>query len=275
MTLPRAGRPADSGITFVRTDLAGLSIPARHDLVAETVLGTTLVADSGASVATVEHLMAAFWGCGVDNVMVELDGGEVPVMDGSSEPFVFLIECAGLEILAATRRQIRVLRPVVVEQGDKRIALYPDDTPSVHFEIAFDNPVIGCQALSFIGVNGAFRHDIASARTFGFEAEVAAMHAAGLARGGSLDNAIVVGEENILNQDGLRYDDEFVRHKVLDCVGDMYLAGGRIVGRIEAVRAGHELNNALLRALFADQENWCYEDAFDVAWPEASVAASA
>ena len=264
--------PADSGITFVRTDLAGLRVPARYDLVAETRLGTTLVADNGARVATVEHLMAALWGCGIDNIVVELDGDEVPVMDGSSEPFVFLIDCAGIETLAAKRREIRILRPVVVERGDKRIALYPDDAATVCYEIAFDNPVIGHQSLEFVGVNGAFRDDLARARTFGFEADVAAMHAAGLARGGSLENAIVVGDEGVLNEDGLRFTDEFVRHKVLDCLGDLYLAGSRLIGRVEATRAGHEMNNALLRAVFADADNWCYEDANEAVWPESPAA---
>jgi len=271
---------AGSGITFVRSDLAGLAIPARYDLVTDTTLGTSLARDGVAQVATVEHLMAALWGCGVDNAVVELDGPEVPAMDGSSEPFVFLIECAGIETLDAPRRSIRVLRPVAVDDGDKRIALYPAESLSVRFEIDFDNPVIGRQAFNFIGVDGLFKTDLSRARTFGLEAEVAAMHEAGLARGGSLDNAVVVGSERVLNEDGLRFRDEFVRHKVLDCLGDLFLAGARVIGRVEAVRAGHRLNNELLHVLFADEANWCYDDetparAPDTLWSDEAVAAIA
>lgn len=272
--------PADSGITFVRSDLAGIEIPARYDLVTDTTLGTSLASDGAAQVATVEHLMAALWGCGVDNVVVELDGPEVPVMDGSSEPFVFLIECAGIETLDATRRSIRVLRPVSVEEADKQITLHPSDALSVRFEINFDNPVVGHQAYDFVGIDGLFKSDLSRARTFGFEAEVAAMHKAGLARGGSLDNAVVVGADRVLNEDGLRFRDEFVRHKVLDCLGDLFLAGARIIGRVEAVRAGHRLNNDLLRSLFSDSANWCFDDevparAAQMGWRDDAVAAIA
>jgi len=271
---------ADSGISFVRSDLAGLAIPARYDLVTDTFLGTSLARDGVAQVATVEHLMAALWGCGVDNVVVELDGPEVPAMDGSSEPFVFLIECAGIEELEALRRSIRVLRPVSVDDGDKRIALHPAEALSVQFEIDFDNPVVGRQAFNFVGADGLFKTDLSRARTFGFEAEVAAMREAGLARGGSLDNAVVVGADRVLNEDGLRFRDEFVRHKVLDCLGDLFLAGARIIGRVEAVRAGHRLNNELLQALFADQANWCYDDEMAAqmppkGWSDEAVAAIA
>ncbi len=271
---------ADSGISFVRSDLAGLAIPARYDLVTDTVLGTSVARDGVAQVATVEHLMAALWGCGVDNAVIELDGPEVPAMDGSSEPFVFLIECAGIETLKAPRRSIRVLRPVSVDHGDKRISVTPAETLSVRFEIDFENPIIGRQVFDFKGVNGYFKSELSRARTFGLEAEVAAMHEAGLARGGSLDNAIVVGADRVLNEDGLRFNDEFVRHKVLDCLGDLFLAGAPILGRVEAVRAGHQLNNELLHALFADQANWCYDDELparrrDSGWSDDAVAAIA
>jgi UDP-3-O-[3-hydroxymyristoyl] N-acetylglucosamine deacetylase len=260
--------PADSGITFVRSDLAGVAIPALYDLVTDTKLGTSLARDGVARVATVEHLMAALWGCGIDNVTVELDGPEVPVMDGSSEPFVFLIECAGIETQDVARRSIRVLRPVSVEGEDKRITVHPADALSVRFEIDFENPVVGCQSYDFIGIDGLFKTELSRARTFGFEAEVAAMHEAGLARGGSLDNAVVIGADRVLNEDGLRFRDEFVRHKVLDCLGDLFLAGARIIGRVDAVRAGHGLNNALLRTLFADRSNWCFDDETPAQTPE-------
>ena len=272
--------PADSGITFVRSDLAGLAIPALYDLVTDTKLGTSLARDGVVQVATVEHLMAALWGCGIDNATIELDGPEVPVMDGSSEPFVFLIECAGIETQEVPRRSIRVLRPVSVENEDKRITVHPADALSVRFEIDFDNPVVGRQTYDFADIDGMFKADLARARTFGFEAEVAAMHEAGLARGGSLDNAVVVGTDRVLNEEGLRFRDEFVRHKVLDCLGDLFLAGARVIGRVEAIRAGHGLNNALLRALFADQSNWCFDDQTPVrtpekAWADEAVAAIA
>ena len=265
----------DTGIVFMRADLGGSEIPARYDHVVDTRLGTTLAGPDGALVHTVEHLMAALWGCGIDNLVVELDGPEVPVMDGSAEPFVFLVECAGIRTLGAARQAVRVLRPVTVTDGDTRIALVPDDRTSVRFEIAFDNPVIGNQVLDLACDDCAFKTDLARARTFGFESDVAAMRANGRALGGSLGNAVVVGKDRVLNEGGLRFPDEFVRHKILDCLGDLYLAGARIVGRIEAVRAGHRLNNALLRALFAEPANWCLETASPATWTDDPVAALA
>ena len=252
--------PVDTGIVFRRRDRDGAEVPARYDRVASTRLGTTLEGEGGVRVGTVEHLMAALWGCGVDNLVVDLDGPEVPAMDGSAEPFAFLVDCAGLEALDSPRQTVRVLRPVSVEEGEARISLLPDDDASMHFEIAFEHPAIGAQSREFAPVNGAFREDIARARTFGMESEIAALHAAGLARGGSLENAIVVGDRGVCNEGGLRFPDEFVRHKMLDCLGDLYLAGGRVVARVEAVRAGHTLNNRVLRALFEDPANWCFEN---------------
>lgn len=258
MTLRAA--PAGTGIVFRRGDLGGERVPARYDRVAETRLCTSLEGDSGARVRTVEHLMAALWGCGVDNLLVDLDAEEVPAMDGSAEPFAFLVDCAGLEELDAPRRVVKVLRPVSVSEGESRIALLPDHGMSIRCEIAFDHSAIGAQACEFVPANGAFRHEVARARTFGFESDIAALRAAGLARGGSLKNAVVVGEDGVRNEEGLRFRDEFARHKALDCLGDLYLAGARIVARVEAVRAGHALNNRLLRALFADSANWCFAD---------------
>lgn len=256
--------PADenTGIVFRRIDLphGERDIAAQWHNVVDTRLATTLGNASGARVGTVEHLMAAFAGCGVDNAVVELDAAEVPVMDGSAAPFVFLVECAGIADQAAPRRAIKVNRTVRVTDGARSIAVHPANGFSVVFEIDFDSVAIARQALGLRLVNGAFKTDIARARTFGFEHEVSALRAAGLARGGSLDNAVVIRGDTVLNVEGLRYDDEFVRHKILDCIGDLYLAGGPIIGRVEGTRSGHALNNRLLRALMADRDAWSYTD---------------
>jgi UDP-3-O-[3-hydroxymyristoyl] N-acetylglucosamine deacetylase len=194
----------------------------------------------------------------LDNVVVEIDGPEVPVMDGSSAPFVFLIECADLIDQVAPRRYLKVLKPVEVRDGLASAALLPDDDFSIAFEIDFSNPMIGRQAAEFYLAPGRFKADLARARTFGFVQEVEQLRAMGLARGGSLENAVVLGADRILNDDGLRYDDEFVRHKALDALGDLYLAGGPILGRYEGCRSGHALNNRLLHALFADKSAFAW-----------------
>ena len=259
VTMRMSAAPAGTGIVFRRSDLGGLRAPARYDRVCDTALSTGLEGEGGARVRTVEHLMAALWGCGVDNLFVDLDGPEVPAMDGSSEPFVFLVSCAGLTRLDAPRQTVRVLRPVTARDGEAAISLLPDETTSIRMEILFDHPAVGRQAFDFTPINGAFRDEIARARTFAFERDVEAMRNAGLALGGSLDNAIVIGESGALNDGGLRYGDECVRHKLLDCLGDLYLAGAPIVARVEASRTGHALNNRVLRALFSDAANWRYE----------------
>jgi UDP-3-O-[3-hydroxymyristoyl] N-acetylglucosamine deacetylase len=244
---------AGSGIQFRRTDLSGVpAIPARWDRVVDTAMCTTLGTDKQNRVSTVEHLMAALAGCHVDNVLVEVNGPEVPVMDGSAQPFVFLIECAGLIEQAMSKTVIEILKPVRIEDGDKSAELVPADRFSVDFEIEFASSAIARQAIRLELVNGTFNREVARARTFGFMHEVEQLRAAGLALGGSLDNAVVVEGDKVLNSDGLRYDDEFVRHKVLDAVGDLYLAGGEICGAYRGVRSGHNLNNRLLRALFGD-----------------------
>jgi UDP-3-O-[3-hydroxymyristoyl] N-acetylglucosamine deacetylase len=240
-------------------------------------LGTTLGDRQGVGVGTVEHLMAALWGAGVDNLMVELNGPEVPIMDGSAEPFSFLLDCAGVIQQDAPARVIRVLRPVSIEDGDKRVEILPDDDFSIEFAIDFDSPLVLRQNLVFESGRGRFRGELSRARTFGFLRDVTAMRAAGLARGGSLDNAVVIDDDRVLNEDGLRFTDEFVRHKVLDLIGDLYLAGAPLIGQVIAHRAGHGLNNRLLRALFADAANWRLESA-GVAnddWRPAAVAAIA
>ncbi|HJM51770.1 MAG TPA: UDP-3-O-acyl-N-acetylglucosamine deacetylase [Alphaproteobacteria bacterium] len=254
-------RPAEagSGIVFRRLDRPApvADVAARWDGVSDTTLGTTIGNDEGTSVATVEHLMAALYGCGVDNAIVELDGGEVPIMDGSAAPFVFLIECAGLIEQIPERSSICVLKTVEVEDDDRYACLSPYDGFMLEVEIDFDNPLIAHQSWQFDAALGTFKDQLCRARTFGFLDDVEALRARGLARGGSLENAIVVGSEGVINQDGLRYGNEFVRHKALDAVGDLYLAGAPLLGRYHSQRGGHSLNNRLLAALFADAEAWC------------------
>lgn len=249
-----------TGIVFRRTDLGDdAMIPADWRHVTDTRLCTSIGAN-GASVATIEHLMAALFGCEIDNVRIDIDGPEVPVMDGSSEPFVFLIECAGVVEQDAPRRVIRVLKPVTVRDGTRTAALMPDENFSVSFAIQYDNTAVARQECSFRLINGTFKSEICRARTFGFLDDLDEMLAAGLARGGSLDNAVVVSGDRILNEGGLRYADEFVRHKVLDSIGDLYLAGGLLAAHFHGEQSGHALNNLLLRTLFADPSAWCMEE---------------
>ncbi|MGB3810512.1 MAG: UDP-3-O-acyl-N-acetylglucosamine deacetylase [Parvibaculum sp.] len=252
---------AGFGIVFRRTDLDDAAadvtdIPARYDHVGDTMLSTVICNQAGTSVGTVEHLMAALSGLGVDNVFIEINGPEIPVMDGSSQVFVETIEAIGLKPLNASRRAIRILKPVVVEDGLKRAALLPDEGFKLAFEIDFDNPVIGRQTIEADFHDPAFGDEILRARTFGLLKDVEAMWKAGLGLGGSLENTVVVDGDRVLNEEGLRFDNEFVRHKVLDAVGDLALAGAPLIGRYEGLRAGHAMNNRVLRALFADKSAW-------------------
>ena len=247
----------DSGIVFRRSDRAGAEIRACWRNVVEQPLCTRLDDGEGLSVSTIEHLMAAFNGLEIDNAVIELDGPEVPVMDGSAAPFVFLIECAGIVEQDAPRRAIKVLKPVTVGEPGKSATLAPDDGFSMSFAIDFASDAISRQDIT-IGVDPeTFKSDISRARTFGFLHEVDQMRAAGLALGGSLDNAVVINGHQVLNREGLRYVDEFVRHKVLDALGDLYLAGAPIIGHFRGMRSGHALNRRLLEALFADATAWC------------------
>lgn len=246
-----------TGVRFRRTDLAGQpEIPALYTHAAGFDLGTNLATEDGASVATVEHLMAALAGMEVDNVLICLDGPEVPAMDGSAQPFVEMLEQAGLIEQAAARRFIQVLKTVTVTENGHSVSLAPADELTIQFSIDFANPLVGIQDLDFRLSAEEFRAELASARTFGFLEDVAAMQARGLALGGSLDNAVVVSGDTVLNEGGLRFDDEFVRHKALDALGDLYLAGAAILGAYTGERAGHALNYRLLRALFADNQAW-------------------
>jgi UDP-3-O-[3-hydroxymyristoyl] N-acetylglucosamine deacetylase len=249
--------PPGTGILFRRTD-AGVEIRAHWTRAVDSPLCTVLSNGDEGNVGTVEHLMAAFAGAEIDNVIVELDGPEVPVMDGSAAPFLFLIECAGVAEQDAERRAIKVLKPVRISEADATAELLPDDGFSMSFEIAFDNPLIRRQEISLTFDSETFKTELSRARTFGLLDDVKRLRAAGLARGGSLDNAIVVATDHVLNIGGLRYGDEFVRHKLLDAFGDLYLAGGPIIGCFRGVRSGHAHTRQLLAALFADDEAWCY-----------------
>ena len=252
---------AGTGIVFRRTDLSSIDrnltdIPARYDTVSGTTMCTVLGNEKGTTVATVEHLMAALAACGVDNLLIEVSGPEVPVMDGSSAPFVKAIRQAGVRELEAPCVAIRILKPVIIEEGLKRAELLPGDGFAIEFDIDFDNAAIGKQSYRTEITEELFAEEISEARTFGFYQDYEALKAMGLAKGGSLDNAVVIDGETVMNDDGLRYADEFVRHKVLDAVGDLSLAGAPIVGLYRGVRAGHALNNQILRALFAAPDAW-------------------
>lgn len=259
VTMTLAPAEAGQGIVFRRIDLPGApEIAARYDRVEDTRMCTQIGDGNGVRIGTIEHLMAAFAGLGVDNAIVELDGPEVPVMDGSSAPFVFLIECAGLDEQSAQRRVLRVLETVEIVEGDKRVSFGPSDVFSVAFEIDFDSAAVARQEIAYDVVEGVFKREFARARTFGFAEQVEQLRSIGLIRGGSLENAVVVEGDKILNEGGLRYDDEFVRHKVLDSIGDLYL-GGPILGAFVGVKSGHDLNNKLLRKLMATPSAWRLE----------------
>ena len=245
--------PPGHGVRFVRTDL-GIEVPATLEHLDGVEYATTLRRD-GASVGTVEHLLSALYAIGVDDVRVEVDGPEVPILDGSSAPFVLLIHEAGLRTTSEPRRAITLLRPVEVQLGGKWARLLPAPSLSVSYTIAFDHPLLRHQAIDLDVTLESFVEQIAPARTFGFLSEVEALQRQGLARGGSLDNAIVIGDAAILNGD-LRFEDEFVRHKVLDAIGDLALLGHPLVARLEAYKAGHAVHVALARALMARPECW-------------------
>lgn len=253
-------RPAapDSGVVFRRVDLEpAAELRADPYLVTDTRLCSML--ESGAArVSTVEHLMSALAGLGIDNVIVDLTGPEIPIMDGSSAPFVFLLQSAGIVEQDAAKRYVRIVRPVEVRDGDKWARFTPHHGFRIEFTIDFDHPVFAKsgKTVSIDFADTAYTHEVARARTFGFMHEVEALRNSGLALGGSLDNAIVMDEFRVLNQDGLRYDDEFVKHKVLDAIGDLYLLGYPIIGAFEAYKSGHALNNALLRELLQNQASW-------------------
>jgi UDP-3-O-[3-hydroxymyristoyl] N-acetylglucosamine deacetylase len=250
--------PPNTGIVFRRVDLdPPVDIPARATNVTETTLGTTLAAGS-AGVSTVEHLLSALAGLGIDNCFVELTAGEVPIMDGSAGPFVFLVQSAGIEDQNAAKRFVRVRRRVEVEDGDKWARFDPYEGFRVNFEIEFDHPVFRrhSQRATMDFSTTTFLREVSRARTFGFMRDLEYLRERNLALGGTLDNAIVLDDYRILNEDGLRYEDEFVRHKMLDAIGDLYLLGHSLIGEFTGYKSGHALNNQLLRTLLADATAW-------------------
>jgi UDP-3-O-[3-hydroxymyristoyl] N-acetylglucosamine deacetylase len=252
--------PVDNGIVFCRSDLPGNpAIPARATLVANTTMATVLE-HGGARVSTVEHLMSALFGLGIDNAFIDVSAEEVPIMDGSAGTFVFLLQSAGIEEQAAPKRYVRVLKTVEIERGDKKVRLEPFNGFKVAFAIEFSHPVFDA-AQNTVEVDFgevSFVREVARARTFGFTQDVEMMRSRGLGRGGSLNNALVVDDFRVLNADGLRMDDEFVMHKALDAVGDLYLLGRPIIGAFHGHKSGHELNNLLVRKLLADRS--AYEE---------------
>ncbi len=255
--------PPNSGIAFRRTDVTDCNsvIRARADCVCQTHLSTVIGNLEGVTVSTVEHLMAVFSALSIDNAMVEIDGPEAPIMDGSSRPFVAILDRGGRRRQEARRRYIEILAPIEAIDGDKRARLTPADQFEIAFEIDFESPAIGRQRIELTVDEATFRRELADCRTFGFLHEVDALRAAGLARGGDLENVVVVEGDKVLNPDGLRRSDEFVRHKALDAIGDLYLLGAPIIGRYEGLRAGHGLNNAVIRALIATPDAWRYATA--------------
>jgi len=254
MTLGPAAPGA--GVVFRRSDLGNVRIPARYDRVADTRLGTVLASASGASVGVVEHLMAAVAGLEIDDLLVTLDGPEPPILDGDALSYLRLLDEAGIVDSGKPRRVLRVLKPVRVEQGEAHAALFPAAERQFDFEIVFASHAIGTQNFSWRFSQQGFRHEIAPARTFGFMHELEALLKAGLGRGASLENTLAIEGDRVVNAELVRFPDEFVRHKILDAIGDLALAGAPLLARFEGVRSGHALNNALLRALFAEAENY-------------------
>jgi UDP-3-O-[3-hydroxymyristoyl] N-acetylglucosamine deacetylase len=250
--------PPDSGIVFHRVDLPGsAAIPAHASYVGDTRLSSSLE-HGGARISTVEHLMSALAGLGIDNLNVDVAGPEIPIMDGSAAPFVFLLQSAGIEQQAARKRYLRIKEPVEVRQNDKWARFEPYHGFKLDFTIDFPHPVFGTENRQVIidFAEHSYTKEVSRARTFGFMQDVEAMREAGLALGGSLQNAIVLDETRVLNSDGLRYDNEFAKHKVLDAIGDLYLLGHPLIGTFVAFKSGHALNNAVSRALLARPEAW-------------------
>lgn len=249
---------AGTGIVFVRTDISDRDnrIRVSGDAVVDARLNTMIENSAGVRLSTIEHLMAAFCALGVSNAVVEVDGPELPILDGSALPFVQLLDRAGFRRQPNPIRYIEILEPIRVTDGDKHAALLPCDRYEMRFEIDFDASVIGNQVIDFVVDEDTFRNEIMAARTFGFAHEVQALRQAGLARGGSLENAVVIDQGAILNPGGLRMEREFVRHKALDAIGDLYVLGAPLLGRYEGYKAGHAVNNLLVRALLAAPHAW-------------------
>jgi UDP-3-O-[3-hydroxymyristoyl] N-acetylglucosamine deacetylase len=247
--------PADSGIVFIRTDLDNARIKAVAINTAATSYATTL-GYKGASVKTVEHLLAAFSGLNIDNAHIEINADEVPIMDGSARHFVRIIADAGIRTQEAIQPVLKVIRPIFVREGNKQIAIWPADSTSVSYFIDFNHPMLKEQSLQYEPTEAAFLREVSDARTFGFLSEVKTLQANGLAQGASLDNAVALSERSVVNKDGLRYKDEFVRHKILDLLGDISLVGMPIIGHIVAHKSGHSLNAQIAGKLLSNPQNW-------------------
>ncbi|KIO37722.1 MULTISPECIES: UDP-3-O-acyl-N-acetylglucosamine deacetylase [Shewanella] len=259
VTLTIKPAPVNTGIVLVRTDLTpSVAIAAKADQVRETTMCTALVNDEGVRISTIEHLFAALAGLGIDNATIEVDAPEIPIMDGSASPWVFLLQSVGIQEQTAAKKYLRIKRPVRVEDGDKWAELRPFKGFRVDFAIDFNHPEIARsqQHMVMDFSSSAFVRDISRARTFGFMRDIEYLRANNLALGGSMENAVVLDEYRVLNPDGLRYEDEFVKHKILDAFGDLYVAGHAIVGEFRAFKTGHALNNQLVRALLAEQDAW-------------------
>lgn len=247
--------PEESGVVFIRRDLGGILIPADHSHIVSTYLSTTIGVE-GASVQTIEHLMAAVYAMGIHNLIVELDGPEVPVMDGSSEPFVALLSRAGVLCQDKPRAFMKITKAVTVYENERRVTIHPGSSFEIEYKIAYSHPVISKQSYHYRHSSLAFKKEIASARTFGFLKDVQSLQKRGLARGGSLDNAVVIGDDGVLNKQGLRFSDEFVRHKILDLIGDLSLIGMPILGRVEAICSGHSLHAKLIGEVLENKKAW-------------------
>jgi UDP-3-O-[3-hydroxymyristoyl] N-acetylglucosamine deacetylase len=250
VTLTLAPAPADAGLAFVRMDL-GVEIPARYDLVVDTRLSTSLAVGQ-ARVSTVEHVLSALNGMGIDNCRIEVDGPEIPILDGSAAPFVALVNQAGIKVQKAAKRYLVITQPVEIREGDKLARFEPADGFSVSFTADFGHPLITNQGFHVAVSDRSFEREVARARTFCFRKDIEQMQAMGLAKGGSLENAIVVDEYSILNPEGLRWPDEFARHKVLDAIGDLALLGRPVMGAFTAIKGGHGLNQALVKRILTD-----------------------
>ena len=262
----------DTGIVFVRSDL-GVEIKGHVDSVVDTRLCTT-IGHGDAAIATVEHIMSALAGLGIDNARIEVSGAEVPVMDGSASPFIFLIQCAGIVEQDKAKKVLRIKKRVSIEDEDKSCALYPASGFRVAYHLDYDHPLLSDCKVSFDFSRQGYAREVSRARTFGFIHEVEALQKAGLALGGSMDNAVVLDKYGVLNEGGLRYVDECARHKVLDTVGDLFLAGYPIVGAFEGVRSGHAMNCQIVKALLADETAWAIEELEDTASQPAEATAS-
>ncbi len=247
--------PAGTGVIFIRTDLGNTEIGAVAANTAATSYATTL-SQNNASVKTVEHLLAAFSGLNVDNVYVEINADEVPIMDGSARPFVKLIADTGIRTQEMLQPILKVIKPIFVREGNKQLAIWPAETTSISYFIDFNHPMLKEQSLQYQQSEEMFLREVSNARTFGFLSDVKTLQANGLARGASLDNAVALGEDSVLNKDGLRYKDEFVRHKILDLIGDLSLVGMPIIGHIVAHKSGHGLNAQMVSKLLSSPHNW-------------------